>query len=302
MSIIVVALLAICYNGVLADLRNTYYKKSRVRSNVLPVSDLDVLNGRFTRVNCASLCREETLCQTFFYQSDDKQCSLYNYPLLENTPVYANSGVAVYETIGCPNSDFVYFGEAGICLKYFLSTTDLYTDASAVCQQEGGEMISLDTNKKIDALAFYISHCLYQLDFAVPRDGLGAMVNQWCPNSDFVYFGEAGVCLKIFTSTTNLYTDASAVCQQEVGPNAGTPVAIGLHSTSSIWTWSNGEPVSFNHTYVKTLINDYDSEVHPCFDNYCGVLRVYSTVDIRIFDRCCINIPNLLVCSMFSLL
>lgn len=157
-SIIVVALLAIYHNGVLADLENAYYKKSSVRSNVLPVSDLDVLDGRFTRVKCASLCREATLCQTFFYKSDDKQCSLYNYPLLENTPVYANTGVAVYETIGCPNSDFVYFGEAGICLKYFSSTTDLYTDASAVCQQEGGEMISLDTNKKIDALAFYISH------------------------------------------------------------------------------------------------------------------------------------------------
>lgn len=88
------------HTGVLADLRNAYYKKSSVRSNVLPVSDLDVLDGRFTRVKCASLCREESLCQTFFYKSYDKQCSLYNYPLLENTPVYANTGVAVYETIG----------------------------------------------------------------------------------------------------------------------------------------------------------------------------------------------------------
>lgn len=60
MPIIVVALLAICYNGVLADLENAYYKKSSVRSNVLPVSDLDVLDGRFTRVKCASLCREAT--------------------------------------------------------------------------------------------------------------------------------------------------------------------------------------------------------------------------------------------------
>lgn len=245
-SIIVVALLAIYHNEVLADLRNAYYKKSSVRSNVLPVSDLDVLDGRFTRVKCASRCREATSCQTFFYKSDDKQCSFYNYPFLENTPVYTNTGVAVYEMIGCPNSDFVYFGEAGVCVKIFTSTTNLYTDESAVCQQEVGELISLDTNPKIDAVAYYLSH----------------------------YFG----------------------------PNAGTPVAIGLHSTPSIWTWSNGEPVSFNHTHVKTLINDYDSEVHPCYDNYCGVLRVYSTVDIRILDRCCINIPNLLVCSMLSLL
>lgn len=88
------------HTEVLADLRNAYYKKSSVRSNVLPVSDLDVLDGRFTRVKCSSLCREATSCQTFFYKSDDKQCSLYNYPLLENTPVYANTGVAVYETIG----------------------------------------------------------------------------------------------------------------------------------------------------------------------------------------------------------
>lgn len=30
----------------------------------------------------------------------------------------------------------------------------------------------------------------------------------------------------------------------KVGPYAGTPVAIGLRSRSSMWTWSNGEPVS----------------------------------------------------------
>lgn len=67
---------------------------------MLPVFDLYVLEGRFTRVKCASLCRGESLCQTYFYNSDDKQCSLYNYPLLENTPVYANPGVSVYETVG----------------------------------------------------------------------------------------------------------------------------------------------------------------------------------------------------------
>lgn len=103
---------------------------------------------------------------------------------------------------------------------------------------------------------------------------------------------------KLINHLQNLYF----LLPMKVGPNAGTPVAIGFHSTSSIWTWSIGEPVSFNHSHVKTLINDYDSEVNPCYYNYCGVLRVYSTVDIRTFNICCINIPNLLVCSMLSLL
>lgn len=88
----------------------------------------------------------------------------------------------------------------------------------------------------------------------------------------------------------------------KVGPYAETPVAIGLRSRSSMWTWSSGEPVSFNQTHVKTVINDYDSEVHPCHYKYCGVLRVYATVDIRFFDRCCNNIPKSFVCSMVSLL
>lgn len=118
---------------------------------------------------------------------------------------------------GCPNSDFVYFGEAGICLKYFSSTTDLYTDASAVCQQEGGEIVSLNTNKKIDALAYYISH----------------------------YFGFS------FGS-----------------------VSIGLRSTPG-WNWSNGEPMSVSHAHVKSSINNYDGAMNPCSHNFVVFYTLY---------------------------
>lgn len=44
------------YIGVLVDFRNVYYKKSSVRSNVLLVFDLDVLNGWFICVKCVSFC------------------------------------------------------------------------------------------------------------------------------------------------------------------------------------------------------------------------------------------------------
>lgn len=76
----------------LADLQIGYYMESGVRSNVLPTSDLHVLEGDLSLIRCASRCREECSCQTYFYKSDDNWCSLYKYPLLENTPVSHNLG------------------------------------------------------------------------------------------------------------------------------------------------------------------------------------------------------------------
>lgn len=57
---------------------------------------------------------------------------------------------------GCPYPDFVLFREAGICLKMFTTTSLTFSYATSVCDQEGGELVSLDTNQKIDALAYYL--------------------------------------------------------------------------------------------------------------------------------------------------
>lgn len=84
----------------MADLQNGHYMKNGVRSNVLPTSDLHVLEEELSLIRCTSHCREECACQTYFYKSEDKWCSLYKYPLLENTSVSHYNGVAVYEMIG----------------------------------------------------------------------------------------------------------------------------------------------------------------------------------------------------------
>lgn len=85
---------------ILADLQNGHYMKNGVKSNVLPTSDLHVLEEELSLIRCASHCLEECACQTYFYKSEDKWCSLFKYPLLENTSVSHNNGVAVYEMIG----------------------------------------------------------------------------------------------------------------------------------------------------------------------------------------------------------
>eukprot|EP00105_Crassostrea_gigas_P044721 XP_019928869.1 PREDICTED: uncharacterized protein LOC109620579 [Crassostrea gigas] len=146
-------------------------------SNMIPSSDLDVVDGKLSLVECTLLCGNNMTCQTSFYKPNDGSCFLYKYPLLNNTPVSIESDVEVYEIKGCRNPDFVLFREAGICLKMFTTTGLTFSYATSVCDQEGGELVSLDTNQKIDALAYYLIYT-YGMNLKVSI-GLRRLSGSW---------------------------------------------------------------------------------------------------------------------------
>lgn len=70
----------------------------------IPSSDLAVVDGKLSRIECTLLCGYEMACQTFFYKPNDRSCSIYKYPLLNNTPVSIESGVEVFEIKGKLNT------------------------------------------------------------------------------------------------------------------------------------------------------------------------------------------------------
>lgn len=217
------------------------FSKNLLYSDAVPSSGLNVQKRVLTQLECARLCGQEVTCQTFFYKPLGGVCSLYNHPLLEYTPVIFEEGVEIYTMKGCQFSDFTMYREGGICISIFSAEnmTSLY--ASTACNHRGGELISLDTDGKIQFLKTYL--------------------------------------LQYFKWTT--------------------PVLIGLDNSDG-WKWSNNVSLTYS-SLLQYQLNSYDAQMHPCPDNYCGVLRISPTESL-LFDQCCSNIRPLSVCSMSTTL
>ena len=69
-------------------------------SDVLPTTEVDVMQGLVSRMHCVLLCARQSSCQTIFYKSSESKCFLYKYPMLERTPVNPEMGTDVYEMQG----------------------------------------------------------------------------------------------------------------------------------------------------------------------------------------------------------
>eukprot|EP00105_Crassostrea_gigas_P011938 XP_011427781.2 PREDICTED: uncharacterized protein LOC105328555 [Crassostrea gigas] len=225
--------------GVLSEAIQLYFGKTILYSNVLPDQGLNSTQGQLSSIKCAKLCADQKYCQTIFYKPMTNMCSLYKYPLLKYTPTSSEPGIEVYELEGCPHPEFDVSREIGMCLKVYQTTNFTYSYITSVCNQEGGELISLDTDTKIDFLSAYL----------------------------LMHFG--------------------------------TPVGItvGLDNSAG-WKWTNGEPLSISHPNVVNGINNYDMAMDPCESNYCGILSVYSTSDMTLYDNCCNNLASFFVCTM----
>lgn len=68
--------------------------------DILPRSDLNPTNGRFSCIECAKLCADQMSCQTFFHKPAKMISYLYNYPLMEYTETFPESGIKVYKMKG----------------------------------------------------------------------------------------------------------------------------------------------------------------------------------------------------------
>lgn len=88
------------FQAVLGEVKTYNFAKKSMYSNMIPSSDLDVVDGKLSLVECTLLCGNNMTCQTSFYKPNDGSCFLYKYPLLNNTPVSIESDVEVYEIKG----------------------------------------------------------------------------------------------------------------------------------------------------------------------------------------------------------
>ena len=86
--------------GILAEFQNFNFLKSNMYSDVLPTTEVDVMQGLVSRMHCVLLCARQSSCQTIFYKSSESKCFLYKYPMLERTPVNPEMGTGVYEMQG----------------------------------------------------------------------------------------------------------------------------------------------------------------------------------------------------------
>ncbi|XP_078332352.1 uncharacterized protein LOC144625431 [Crassostrea virginica] len=125
-------------------------------SDVLPTTEVDVMQGLVSRMHCVLLCARQSSCQTIFYKSSESKCFLYKYPMLERTPVNPEMGTDVYEMQGCSNPVFALFREKDVCLKTFSTTNRTFSYASTACEQEAGALTMLNTTETVDALAHYL--------------------------------------------------------------------------------------------------------------------------------------------------
>lgn len=103
-NICYIAFFFLYFQAVLGEVKTYNYAKKSMYSNVIPSSDLAVVDGKLSRIECTLLCGYEMACQTFFYKPNDRSCSIYKYPLLNNTPVNLESGVEVFEIKGKLNT------------------------------------------------------------------------------------------------------------------------------------------------------------------------------------------------------
>lgn len=133
-----------------------YYEQSSSYRNILPSSDLNLAEGPFSLIKCATLCVHQKSCQTIFYKPLEMTCSLYNYPLTEFTETFPESGIEVYKMEGCSRPGFDVIREIGMCVQIYHTTNLSYTYAMEVCRQEGGELISLDTGLKMNIFSSYL--------------------------------------------------------------------------------------------------------------------------------------------------
>ncbi|XP_078334021.1 uncharacterized protein LOC144625712 [Crassostrea virginica] len=83
--------------SILAEFQNFNFLKSNMYSDVLPTTEVDVMQGLVSRMHCVLLCARQSSCQTIFYKSSESKCFLYKYPMLERTPVNPETGTDVYE-------------------------------------------------------------------------------------------------------------------------------------------------------------------------------------------------------------
>lgn len=102
------------FQDVLGEIKTYNFAKKTMYSNVIPTSDLAVVDGNLSRIECTLLCGYEITCQTFFYKRNDRSCFLHKYPLLNNTPVNIESGVEIFEIKGK-----LSFNTFGSCEKVF---------------------------------------------------------------------------------------------------------------------------------------------------------------------------------------
>ncbi|XP_052702089.1 uncharacterized protein LOC128178790 [Crassostrea angulata] len=95
-------------------------------------------------------------CKTFFHKPADMICYLYNYPSMEYTETFPESGIKVYKMKGCSWPEYDVLREIGVCLKFYETTNSSFTYETTVCKENGGELISLETDLKIDCLSSYL--------------------------------------------------------------------------------------------------------------------------------------------------
>lgn len=177
---------------------------------------------------------------------------------------------------GCQFSDFTMYREGGICISIFSAEnmTSLY--ASTACNHRGGELISLDTDGKIQFLKTYLlQYCEFFMFLLQKREQQ----------------------IKIDRTHTLVVTRLPFfLC---IVVKWTTPVLIGLDNSDG-WKWSNNVSLTYS-SLLQYQLNSYDAQMHPCPDNYCGVLRI-SPSESLLFDQCCSNIRPLSVCSMSTTL
>lgn len=90
----------VCLSDVSSEVTGLYFEKRNIYEDILPRSDLNPTNGRFSCIECAKLCADQMSCQTFFHKPAKMISYLYNYPLMEYTETFPESGIKVYKMKG----------------------------------------------------------------------------------------------------------------------------------------------------------------------------------------------------------
>ncbi|XP_067649047.1 rhodopsin-like [Haliotis asinina] len=102
-----------------------------------------------SKIDCAKGCVLDPYCQSFFYVKV-KLC--YHIPeLLENASgLNAQDHVDYYRVHKeCPKTKgYIYHAAVNVCYKIHLNESQTWPDARHICQQEGGDLITLENKAK----------------------------------------------------------------------------------------------------------------------------------------------------------